>query len=484
MKFHARQATNKTHRSGPHILAKIEANQMNCSIYDSAEEVVNSQPFYVHIYKGPLSSVTTVHYENKNPDKLWLIENRKEAIDIFCLTSLRSLTLSNSNIQFTPDIQYLKNLNELIIRNDNGRIGEYFPVEFDQLPLSHMNLSNLLSLKALPDGFGRKLEILMLSKIPNLEYLPENLFSLKSLFIEQCPKLTYLPSTIVAASNLRELTITRSGLLNIELNNFQEFSYVTFSSNPNLTLVSLINMNIHGNVDLSKNDQLSVVIIRNFTRLSLNINSLPSLQVLMLEDISSLLSLDLSKNPSLTDMTFNNIKDLLSLDMSQCQLFEFPMEILKFGSSLQQLDLSGNKLSSLPDIFSSMLSGLKRLYLSGNRLNNLAITTPLFHLEELKLNNNTLRSLSGIHKHTALRYLILDHNYIEEIPLEMIKLQELVTLSISNNRLRTIPYRITNLRKLTSINIKLNPYMSRDESLTIKAEFMLIRPSIRFDSDY
>ncbi|CAF1391351.1 unnamed protein product, partial [Didymodactylos carnosus] len=463
-----------------------EANFTYCSIYDSDEEIINSQPFYVNIgYPQTLKNASTIYYEFKRPNKLWLVNNKKEAIDIFCLKPLQSLILFSANITFTPDFQYLTNLIELTIINDNGRIGEYFPVEFDQLPLSHMNLSNLLSLKALPDGFGRKLEILMLSKIPNLEYLPENLFSLKSLFIEQCPKLTYLPSTIVAASNLRELTITRSGLLDIELNNFQEFSYVTFSSNPNLTLVSLINMNIHGNVDLSKNDQLSVVIIRNFTRLSLNINSLPSLQVLMLEDISSLLSLDLSKNPSLTDMTFNNIKDLLSLDMSQCQLFEFPMEILKFGSSLQQLDLSGNKLSSLPDIFSSMLSGLKRLYLSGNRLNkNLAITTPLFHLEELKLNNNTLRSLSGIHKHTALRYLILDHNYIEEIPLEMIKLQELVTLSISNNRLRTIPYRITNLRKLTSINIKLNPYMSRDESLTIKAEFMLIRPSIRFDSDY
>ncbi|CAF0904928.1 unnamed protein product [Didymodactylos carnosus] len=173
-------------------------------------------------------NASTIYYEFKRPNKLWLVNNKKEAIDIFCLKPLQSLILFSANITFTPDFQYLTNLIELTIINDNGRIGKYFPVELNELPLRYMNLSNLLELKALPDAFGKNLTSLILSKIPNLEYLPENLFNLTSLFVEQCPKLTYLPPTIVAASDLQDLTITQTGLLDIELSDRLQITFFLY----------------------------------------------------------------------------------------------------------------------------------------------------------------------------------------------------------------------------------------------------------------
>ncbi|CAF0904908.1 unnamed protein product [Didymodactylos carnosus] len=247
-------------------------------------------------------------------------------------------------------------------------------------------------------------------------------------------------------------------------------------------------MRISNSLDLSKNDQLSVVIIRNFTQevyastfRILTLKSLPSLQVFMLEDIPALRSLDLSLNPSLTDITFNNV-NVTSLDMSQCQLYEFPMEILKFGSSLEKLDLSRNQLSSLPDIFSSTLYALKVLYLNGNQFyGHLPITKSLFNLEELNLMNNQLTSLNGIHKYRALLQLTLDNNNIQEIPIDIIKLQELRTLTIKFNQLETIPYRMVNLRKLVYIDIANNNITEYEKAL-IKSEFKLVVPALRFVS--
>lgn len=83
-------------------------------------------------------------------------------------------------------------------------------------------------------------------------------------------------------------------------------------------------------------------------------------------------------------------------------------------------------------------------------------------LIEFHMNNNDLGGenywewLQGANLRKSLRYLDLSANKLTYFPLQLIKLQELVTLTLSNNSIRRIPFGVRRLRKLRYIHLSSN----------------------------
>ena len=120
-----------------------------------------------------------------------------------------------------------------------------------------------------------------------------------------------------------------------------------------------------------------------------------------------------------------------------------------------------NIIESIGDNTFSGLFRLHTLLLSENRLKILTELTlaGLVNLSHLRLDHNQIFSIDSdaLRNSTKLKDLYLSHNYIKEVPLVLKKLQNLLSLDLSGNRISEVMERsFKSLQQLTVLNLANN----------------------------
>ncbi|CAF4747641.1 unnamed protein product, partial [Rotaria sp. Silwood2] len=108
-----------------------------------------------------------------------------------------------------------QSLNSLIIRSDNGAIGQHLPSEFGKLKyLSTLELSDIKNLEDLPNDIEYLVSVLSLTlqNIPNLSRIPDEsigkLTQLRTFNLTDLPNLSTIPTTINNFQQLNKFEIT------------------------------------------------------------------------------------------------------------------------------------------------------------------------------------------------------------------------------------------------------------------------------------
>ncbi|KAI8577530.1 hypothetical protein K450DRAFT_251298 [Umbelopsis ramanniana AG] len=120
------------------------------------------------------------------------------------------------------------------------------------------------------------------------------------------------------------------------------------------------------------------------------------------------------------------------------------------GNYVQRLYLRRNQLSYLPANFEVLLSGLTDLSLRSNDLNQFPLEiTSLKQLVKLSLAGNGLTYIpADVSKLRHLEWLSLSSNTLDDLPVELAKCKRLTHLDIQKNRFKAIPNCIAQLYTL------------------------------------
>lgn len=297
------------------------------------------------------------------------------------------------------NIDGLKSLKELVLYNVNEAI-------LAQIP-SFKSLESL-TINGLKGKFSQSF-----TKFPNL----------LSLVITRAPDLTKIPLSIYELKELKQLSITSSGLVSVP----QGISSLTNLKKLDLTFNKIVFL-APDIVDLTQMETLSLV--RNF-----NLLALPE--------------------------AIGKLSSLKRLSVESCQLTSLPESIVNL-SNLKVLSFKANNIKELPEDWSK-LNQLKRLNAERNRIEIIPSSLlKIGSLEYLHFGHNNLsgynfkskkQQVIGLQK---LKQLDLQHNDLEELPFDLGTLKNLEDLSIYNNKIKSLPVSIGKLKELTSLSMSHN----------------------------
>ncbi|XP_008059162.1 leucine-rich repeat-containing protein 40 isoform X3 [Carlito syrichta] len=164
------------------------------------------------------------------------------------------------------------------------------------------------------------------------------------------------------------------------------------------------------------------------------------------EQLANLEDLDLSNNRLTTvPASFSSLSGLVRLNLSSNQLKSLPTEISKM-KRLKHLDCNANLLETIPPELTGMES-LELLYLRRNKLHFLPEFSSCRLLKELHLGENQIEMLGAEHLTHLNSILVLDlrDNKLKSVPDEIVLLQSLERLDLSNNDISSLPYSLGNL---------------------------------------
>ncbi|UJR12377.1 hypothetical protein I4U23_016554 [Adineta vaga] len=474
--------------------------QIDCTIYSDDIDIINLNPFYVRPLLYPFVSSVDYNATSRQVMSFGIFNDKNPSSNIYCLKSLQSLRLINTNLTILSDIKNFRNLALLVIQSDNGMINQHLPSEIGQLTsMKELELTDIKNLEDLPDEIEYLIQLrsLTLKQIPNLKKLSdENMGKLENLYILNLidlPNLSNIPSTINNYQLLQKLEITKTNINKVELRNLNNLSFLKMTSNLILASLKITDMLKLSSIDISYNNELLELKLQNLNLLqsftlssntklisldmenistlqsisltnsvqlkTIILNNLPSLSIFESSSLSNLQSISFENLPLISsirivgsllleNISFTNVPSIKELDLSNCQLKSFPESILSL-KSLKTLTMQFNQLSSLPSTLSNDLPNLQILKLMNNKFEEKIFQPPLIYIRELYLNNNSLTSLDGIAEYKSLQRLDIFFNQISSIPLEIMKLSStLQMLSINYNRLISIPYQMTNMRTL------------------------------------
>ncbi|XP_054338969.1 leucine-rich repeat-containing protein 40 isoform X2 [Pongo pygmaeus] len=164
------------------------------------------------------------------------------------------------------------------------------------------------------------------------------------------------------------------------------------------------------------------------------------------EQFSNLEDLDLSNNRlTAVPASFSSLSSLVRLNLSSNELKSLPAEINRM-KRLKHLDCNSNLLETIPPELAGMES-LELLYLQRNKLRFLPEFPSCSLLKELHVGENQIEMLEAEHLKHLNSILVLDlrDNKLKSVPDEIILLQSLERLDLSNNDISSLPYSLGNL---------------------------------------
>jgi hypothetical protein len=139
-----------------------------------------------------------------------------------------------------------------------------------------------------------------------------------------------------------------------------------------------------------------------------------------------------------------------------CGLTQFPVEIFELADSLEILDLSNNTLKTLPDDF-SRLKNLKAAFFGNNAFEEIPeVLGKCPQLNIIGFKSNQIQRISETALPPILRWLILTHNQLEQLPQSIGTLNQLQKLMLAGNRLRSLPEEMANCQNLELIRLSVN----------------------------
>lgn len=143
-----------------------------------------------------------------------------------------------------------------------------------------------------------------------------------------------------------------------------------------------------------------------------------------------------------------------------CELTQFPIEILDLADSLEILDLSNNRLNSLPDDF-KQLTNLKAAFFFNNQFEEIPeVLAQCPQLSIIGFKSNRIRRVSASALSPMIRWLTLTDNQIEQLPPEIGTLNKLQKLMLAGNRLRSLPDEMAACQNLELIRLSANQLSS------------------------
>jgi len=153
---------------------------------------------------------------------------------------------------------------------------------------------------------------------------------------------------------------------------------------------------------------------------------------------------------------YQKATEIISLNLSRNLALDVPKDFISSCVNLREIRYISNEAWQLPASI-SLASRLTVLDISNNRLEQLdhAELDKLLNLLSIKMSNNKLRSLPPYFAHfRSLRSLNLSSNYIESFPDFLCDLKSLVDLDISFNSVKTLPKigQLTTLERFWATN--------------------------------
>ena len=148
--------------------------------------------------------------------------------------------------------------------------------------------------------------------------------------------------------------------------------------------------------------------------------------------------------------------EIVSLNLSRNLSLDVPKDFIQGCVNLRDIRYVGNEAWQLPPSF-GLATRLTTLDISNNRLESLehAGLEKLHSLLSIKMSNNKLKSLpSYFNQFKSLRNLNVSSNYLEAFPDSLCELKSLIDLDISFNSIRALPkvVQLTKLEKLWATN--------------------------------
>ena len=180
--------------------------------------------------------------------------------------------------------------------------------------------------------------------------------------------------------------------------------------------------------------------LKNLRVLNLNHNELNEIN----EDIGSLDMLDILDLAHNKLMEFpssiGSLTRVTNFNASHNNLESLPGEI-SLMRSVNCLELSHNSLKEVTDTLQE-LHNLERLYLQHNKLKAMPLLKNCQHLKEVYLGFNQIEELTDVDLENMPNVKMIDlrENKIPLLPDEIINLQGLERLDVSNNDLATLPF--------------------------------------------
>ncbi|CAB4055363.1 unnamed protein product [Lepeophtheirus salmonis] len=215
------------------------------------------------------------------------------------------------------------------------------------------------------------------------------------------------PTTFANVTRLVRLILTRNKLSSIVSDEFKE-------------LTGLVELDLSSNF-LSTVPMQALVPLKTLRFLNLGSNLIKSIKEANFEALSSLEYLDLSRNNihEIIPGTFLGIGNLKGLDLSVNSLRKVEDDAFEGLTSLEYLDLSDNKISQLPSNALERLPNLKRFKAHHNTIDSISSEDfiPIQDLEELNLSYNMISQISPntFASLSSLKILNLEYNFIKSL---------------------------------------------------------------------
>ncbi|KAL7749096.1 hypothetical protein RI367_005501 [Sorochytrium milnesiophthora] len=194
--------------------------------------------------------------------------------------------------------------------------------------------------------------------------------------------------------------------------------------------------------------------------LLLSSNRIASVPPSLIASAQSLTHLDLSRNQLILLPSLAGLTQLVKLVLSQNALTELPN--ISGLSKLTDLEASENKISSIAHNGTGriQLPSLTRLDLRQNYISDASVLGIRFDAPQLKeviVSFNALKTLTFmLVNNTAVQILDMRDNQFDEIPEEVLALQQLKRIDFQNNNVRALPPRMGLLKELTFIGLEGN----------------------------
>lgn len=149
-----------------------------------------------------------------------------------------------------------------------------------------------------------------------------------------------------------------------------------------------------------------------------------------------------------------NIWDMTQLEIIGGSFTYFPEDI-KILKNLKKISLISTKVEKIPkEVF--LLPELCYLNLKNNSLQELPALENVSKIKELILGRNHFKtqSLESFLNYTPnLHYLDIGHNFIEKIPESLFSLSKLRRLNLEKNKLDDVPLKLMELKNLIHLSL-------------------------------
>ena len=393
--------------------------------------------------KEVLTAIYGADKVKKDFDLLSLYDIEKDL-----LNKIEVMDLSNKEIKELNGVEYLSNLRELNLENNQLK---KVNLRYNEL-LTNLNISNN-NLERINLNFNKNLEYLNLSK--------NNLFKFDTLPISKIKKLDLSNNNIseIKLTNMKDiisLRLKNNKLKEVNLKNNLKLEELDISFNKIKELSYFSNLT---SLDIEATDIEDVIVNKELKRI--NIGSTKFKDIEFIRNLEDLEDLNVS-NTNITNLDLSKYKKLKSLNISDTYLEKFNikdnllLQILKAEKAhIKNLDLSNNKdievlnLSNnkIEEIDLKELTKLKDLNLSNNKLKTIDLTK-LKKLSSLIVNNNELKEIDT-KELKDLEVLEIANNDIEKVDLK--DNLNLTKLNISSTKIKDI--NVDNFKKLKSLNI-------------------------------